>query len=138
MKKIRWTKVKSCFTLPGPGFWNGRQSWDGHKFVCLDDFDFINRPELENQGGSSSTKQEAAAVGEQQQLQQLPKETQHLQEQLHQPCLIYSFGISNDPSFELSMAKLGTVKNHSYSLLVVPANLYFIFQGVRCLDLITP
>ena len=50
----------------GPGIWKGPEwAWDGHKFVCEDDF-----------------KEE-------------------------EPCLVYTFGVGKDISFEEAMANKG-------------------------------
>ena len=52
------------------GMWHIHQAWDGHKYVCEDDF----------------TEEEK--------------------------CLVYTFGVSGDASFEEAMASIGT---HYYS-----------------------
>ena len=54
----------------GVGMWDIHQAWDGHKYVCEDDF----------------TEEEK--------------------------CLVYTFGVSGDASFEEAMASIGT---HYYS-----------------------
>ena len=57
----------------GMGFWaNVELSWDGHKFVCEDDFE-----------------------GDKE-------------------CLVYSFGVSGDASFEEAMASIGRVHSTSF------------------------
>ena len=60
-----------CLTLshPGSGLWV-KSAFDGHKFVCADDF--YNNDISDNEG-----------------------------------CLVYSFGLSDDASFEEAMAEAG-------------------------------
>ena len=48
------------------GGWHQNQAWDGHKYVCEDDF-----------------------IGEDE-------------------CLVYTFGVSSDASFEEAVASIGT------------------------------
>ena len=66
-KLLSYPMQTSCKNLKrfGRGRWTWKQGWDGHKFVCLDDFE------------------------------------------VNQNCLVYSFGLANEWSFEIAMAHFG-------------------------------
>ena len=79
----------------GMGIWYGdfgEAAWDGHKYVCEDDF----------------TEDE--------------------------DCLVYTFGVSDDASFEETLASIG----NQFNLIVICKKVTkILLQDVKCMHMIT-
>ena len=79
----------------GIGTWHQHRAWDGHKYVCEDDFLEENE------------------------------------------CLVYTFGVSTDASFEEAMASKGAKYKNSPKLKYHNKFMNYVLQDARCMHMTT-